>query len=123
MKDKEASWGRELLGPLRLLEAIQILHLATLLQTGHRIIGRLSAIKTTKEVGTPMTETDVVQEVKVETGVTTDRVGTEAGTDKEGTHLTTGVTVIQAPAPNSVPGAQKDPQKDTVGRFKEEREV
>ena len=66
-----------------------------------------------------MTETDVVQEVKVETGVTTDRVGTEAGTDKEGTHLTTGVTVIQAPVPNDVPGAQKDPQKDTVGQIRE----
>ena len=96
-----------------------MLHLATLPQTGHRVIGRLSAIKTTKEVGTPMTETDVVQEVKVETGDTTDRVGIEAGIDKEGTHLTTGVTAIQAPAPNDVPGAQKDPQKDTVGQIRE----
>ena len=92
-----------------------MLHLATLPQTGHRVIGRPSAIKTTKEVGTPTTETDVVQEVKVETGDTTDRVRIEAGIDKEGTHLTTGDTAIQVPAPNGVPGAQKDPQKDIVG--------
>ena len=96
-----------------------MLHLATLPQTGHRVIGRLSAIKTTKEVGTPMTETDAGQEVETETGDTTDRVGIEAGIDKGGTHLTTGVTAIQVPAPNGVPGAQKDPQKDTVGPIQE----
>ena len=98
-----------------------MLHLATLPQTGHRVTGRLSAIKTTKEVGTPTTETDVVQEVKVETGDTTDKVGIEAGIDKEGTHLTTGATAIQALAPNGVPGAQKDPQKDTVGQIRERK--
>ena len=64
-----------------------------------------------------MTETDFVQEVKVETGDTTDKVGTEAGIDKEGTHLTKGVTAIQAPAPNGIPGAQKGPQKDTVDQI------
>ena len=96
-----------------------MLHLATLPQTGHRVIGRLSVIKTTKEVGTPTTETDAVQEVKVETGDTTDRVGIEAGIDKEGTHLITGDTAIQVPAPNDVPGAQKDPQKDIAGPIRE----
>ena len=49
----------------------------------------------------------------------TDRAEIEAGIDKEGTHLTTGVTATQAPAPNDVPGAQKDPQKDTVGQIRE----
>ena len=64
-----------------------------------------------------MIGTDVVQEAKVETGVMTDEVGTEAGIDKEGTHLTTGATAIQAPAPNGVLGARKDPQKDTAGQI------
>ena len=118
MKGKEASRGRELLGPLRLLEATQILHLATLLQTDHRVTGCLSATRTTKIVGNLMIGTDIVREAKVGIGVMTDEVGTEAGIDKEGTHLTTGITTTQVPAPNGVLGARKDPQKDTVGQIR-----
>ena len=53
----------------------------------------------------------------------TDKVGTEAGIDKGGTHLTTGITAIQAPAPSGVPGARKAHRKIQQVRFKEERKV